>query len=123
MARFCQPDHVPNSVNEFKAAQKDRFGEAVNLNLNALWCLPTRPCFFLLWDLSAKQTPGKAAMESGMTAPKPIFCVVLGDGEGWLVEAEWPDGTIEQIDAFKAYLDAINWISTQSKVWLQKRGG
>jgi hypothetical protein len=62
-------------------------------------------------------------LKSGMTAPKPIFCVVLGDGEGWLVEAEWPDGTIEQIDAFKAYLDAINWISTQSKVWLQKRGG
>ncbi len=62
-------------------------------------------------------------MKSGMTAPNPIFCVVLGDREGWLVEAEWPDGTIEQIDAFKAYLDAINWISTQSKVWLQKRGG
>ena len=58
-----------------------------------------------------------------MTAPKPIFCVVLGDGERWRVEAEWPDGTIEQIDAFKAYLDAINWISTQSKVWLQKRDG
>jgi hypothetical protein len=27
----------------------------------------------------------------------PIFCVVLKDGEHWQVEAEWPDGTIEEV--------------------------
>jgi len=41
-----------------------------------------------------------------MAARKPIFCVVLSGSEQWLIEAEWPDGTIEQIDAFKAYFDA-----------------
>jgi hypothetical protein len=54
-------------------------------------------------------------------ALKPIFCVVLGDGERWIVEAEWPDGTIEQVDTFKACFDALNWVSTQSAAWLQER--
>ena len=40
-------------------------------------------------------------------APKPIFCVVLSNGQQWAVEAEWPDGTIEQIDTFKAHLARI----------------
>jgi hypothetical protein len=57
-----------------------------------------------------------------MVARKPIFCVVLSDGEQWQVEAEWPDGTIEQVDTFKAYFEALNWVSTQSGEWLQERG-
>ena len=54
-------------------------------------------------------------------APMPIFCVVLGDAEHWSVEAEWPDGTIEQVDIFKAHLAAINWIRTQFQSWVQGR--
>jgi hypothetical protein len=61
-------------------------------------------------------------MERGMAAPKPIFYVVLRDGKHWLVEAEWPDGTIEHINAFKAYFDAATWVNSQSKAWLKKRG-
>jgi hypothetical protein len=56
-----------------------------------------------------------------MTARKPIFCVVLSDGERWRVEAEWPDGTIEPIDSFKAYFEARDWVSNQSAAWLQAR--
>jgi hypothetical protein len=37
------------------------------------------------------------------------------------VEAELPDGTIEQVDVFKAQLAAINWIRTQSQSWVQGR--
>jgi hypothetical protein len=58
----------------------------------------------------------------GMAARRPIFCVVLGDGENWVVEAEWPDGTIEQINVFKAHYQAASWVSTQSEAWLKKRG-
>jgi hypothetical protein len=54
-------------------------------------------------------------------ALKPIFCVVLGDGERWIVEAEWPDGTIEQIEDFKAHFEAVNWIRTEAGSWLQER--
>jgi hypothetical protein len=53
-----------------------------------------------------------------MIAQKPIFCVVLGDGDQWLLEAEWPDGSIQQICSFKAHSDAVNWISAQSETWL-----
>ena len=35
-------------------------------------------------------------VSENMTARNPIFCVVLKDGEHSQVEAEWPDGTIEQ---------------------------
>ena len=57
-----------------------------------------------------------------MAARKPIFCV-LTDGEHWLVEAEWPDGTIEEVDSFKAHFEAMHWVNTQSKAWLESRGG
>ena len=35
---------------------------------------------------------------------KPIFCVVLSDGDNWSVKAEWPDGTIEPVDTFEGPL-------------------
>jgi hypothetical protein len=52
-------------------------------------------------------TSGGVTRPSGttVTAQKPFFCVVLNDGGQWHVEAEWSDGTIEQIDAFKAHLE------------------
>ena len=49
-----------------------------------------------------------------MTARTPIFCLVLKDGEHWEVEAEWPDGTIEPVYKFKAGLEALNWVKTES---------
>ena len=51
----------------------------------------------------------------------PILCVVLRDGDRWIVEAEWPDGTIEQVDTFRKYSEAVDWVRTQSEVWLQGR--
>jgi hypothetical protein len=52
---------------------------------------------------------------------KPIFYIVLGDCEQWIVEAEWPDGTIEQVETFKAYFDALAWLTTQSDAWLRQQ--
>ena len=56
-------------------------------------------------------------------ARKPVFCVILRDGQQWAVEAEWPDGTIEQIDTFKAHFEALNWVNDLSEAWLQDRSG
>jgi hypothetical protein len=36
-------------------------------------------------------------------------------------EAEWPDGTIEQVITFKAYFEAASWLRTQSECWLRER--
>ena len=52
---------------------------------------------------------------------KPIFCVVLRDGGEWTVEAEWPDGTIENVDAFNHQFEAADWIASQSEDWLKER--
>jgi hypothetical protein len=53
---------------------------------------------------------------------KPLFCVVQLADEQWTVEAEWPDGTIEEIDTFKNHSDAVDWVSTRSERWLEERG-
>ena len=54
-------------------------------------------------------------------AAKPIFCIVLADDDRWAVEAEWPDGTIERVDTFETYFDAMNWITTRSDEWVRGR--
>jgi hypothetical protein len=56
-----------------------------------------------------------------VTAPRPLFSVVLRDGDEWLIEAEWPDGSIEHVCTFKAHSDAAKWLKTQSQTWLQER--
>jgi hypothetical protein len=52
---------------------------------------------------------------------KPVFCVILGDGDYWSVEAEWPDGSIELVNKFKSYSEATSWLSTFSEEWLNSR--
>jgi hypothetical protein len=56
----------------------------------------------------------------GSTA-KPLFCIVLGDGDRWSVEVEWRDGTIEQVNTFGSYTAAADWVSTGSVDWLDTR--
>jgi hypothetical protein len=62
-----------------------------------------------------------ATMRMSITGTKPLFCVVLGDGDLWSVEAEWPDGTIEQVKTFKRYSEAAEWVKVRSKAWLDTR--
>jgi hypothetical protein len=56
-----------------------------------------------------------------VVAQKPLFHVVLSDSDQCFVEAEWPDGTIEQIDTFGLHIEAVNWLSTQSESWVRER--
>jgi hypothetical protein len=60
-------------------------------------------------------------IDAGMELVKPIFCLVLSDGQRWSVEAEWPDGTFEQVNTFKGYFEAASWLQTQSEPWLRER--
>jgi hypothetical protein len=52
---------------------------------------------------------------------RPLVHVALGDGDQWVIEAEWPDGSIEPICAFKAHDEAVNWVKTQSATWMRER--
>ena len=56
-----------------------------------------------------------------MIAQKPLFYVVLRDGDPRLIEAEWPDGSIEHVEAFEAHSEAVNWVKTHWETWLQER--
>jgi hypothetical protein len=47
--------------------------------------------------------------------------VVVRNDEECVVEAEWPDGTIEKIEAFRHEYEASDWIASQSEDWLQER--
>ena len=42
---------------------------------------------------------------------------MLSDGDQWVVEAEWPDGTLEFVNTFKDHASAAYWISARSKTW------
>ena len=52
------------------------------------------------------------------TAAKPLFHVSLGDRDEWVVEAEWPDGTLERVSTFKSHSAAAHWLGTASEAWL-----
>jgi len=60
---------------------------------------------------------------NGIVMLKPIFSVVLSDGDNWSVEAEWPDGTIEPVEDFRGHSDAVDWLNTRSESWLRERVG
>jgi hypothetical protein len=57
------------------------------------------------------------------TRAKPIFAVILRDGDRWTVEAEWPDGTIEQAIVVKSASDARSWINNTAEAWVRGRLG
>jgi hypothetical protein len=56
-----------------------------------------------------------------MVTKTPLLNVVLRDHDEWRIEAEWPDGSIEHVRTFKAYLDATRWLKAHSEAWLQER--
>jgi hypothetical protein len=41
-------------------------------------------------------------------AANPLFHVSLGDRDEWVIEAEWPDGTLEQVTSFKTHSAAAH---------------
>jgi hypothetical protein len=46
---------------------------------------------------------------------------VLRVNREWTIEAEWPDGTIEIVETFADYFEALRWLSTQSTTWIEQR--
>jgi hypothetical protein len=40
----------------------------------------------------------------------------------WYVEAEWADGTVEEIGEFGSIIEAWNWLAYQSQAWVEQRG-
>jgi hypothetical protein len=60
---------------------------------------------------------------SGLAGGRSIllFCIVLRDGARWAVEAEWPDGSIELVETFGDYFDALNWVTNKAAAWTKQR--
>ena len=52
---------------------------------------------------------------------KPLFHVTLSDRDEWVIEAEWPDSTLERVSTFGDYSGAADWIANQSETWLAVR--
>jgi hypothetical protein len=56
---------------------------------------------------------------------RPIFKpreVRTPDMTHWYVEAEWADGTIDEIGQFQSISEAWDWMARQSQAWLEERG-
>jgi hypothetical protein len=57
--------------------------------------------------------------------PRPILKpreIKTAEKSQWYAEAEWADGTIEEIGQFKSISEAWNWIARYSRTWLEERG-
>ncbi len=52
---------------------------------------------------------------------KPLFHVTLSDRDQWVVEAEWPNSTLERVSTFRDYSAAADWIANQSEACLAAR--
>ena len=53
------------------------------------------------------------------TEETPIFHVILSDRDEWVIEAEWPDGTLERVTAFKNHSAASDWVANRSEARVQ----
>ena len=56
--------------------------------------------------------------------PRPMFKpreIRATDMTHWYVEAEWADGTIDEIGQFTSIAEAWGWIAQQSKAWTEDR--
>ena len=56
--------------------------------------------------------------------PRPMFKpreIRATDMTHWYVEAEWADGTIDEIGQFTSIGEAWGWIAQQSRAWTEGR--
>ena len=63
-------------------------------------------------------------MSKSAASNRPIFKpreVKAADNVFWYMEAEWADGTIEEIGQFSSGLEAWDWIARHSRGWLNER--
>jgi hypothetical protein len=49
--------------------------------------------------------------------PRPIFKPREINATLWYVEAEWPDGRVDEIGQFTSSAEAWRWIATESRAW------
>ena len=52
---------------------------------------------------------------------RSFFLCSAGHKREWIVEARWPDGLTEMVEIFADYFEALQWLSTQSTIWLEQR--
>jgi len=55
------------------------------------------------------------------SSEKPLFHLILSARDEWVVEAEWPDSTLERVKSFRDHSTAADWIANQSEAWLAAR--
>jgi hypothetical protein len=58
-----------------------------------------------------------------MAVRKPTFIVrALDDDAGYLIEAHWPDGEIEDVSGVHRTMDgAVKWLNEEAEPWVKDR--
>jgi hypothetical protein len=51
----------------------------------------------------------------------PVLQIRNANGGAWIVHAEFPDGSFEEISGFRTENDANEWIATSLQQWLDRR--
>jgi hypothetical protein len=56
-----------------------------------------------------------------MSAAEPFFCVVMHHERKWTIEATWPDKSVEVVETFADYFEALRWVGLEASAWVEKR--
>jgi hypothetical protein len=52
----------------------------------------------------------------------PALQIRTTNGESWLVRAQFPDGSFEDIPGFRSENEANEWVAKELQGWLDRRG-
>jgi hypothetical protein len=68
-----------------------------------------------------QDTTRAQARVPAMTSTIPVLQIRNMESGAWMVHAQFPDGTFEEIVGFKSESDANAWIATDLQRWLDER--
>jgi hypothetical protein len=53
-----------------------------------------------------------------MSTAAPFFCVVMHHERRWTIEATWPDKSVEAVETFTDYFEALKWLNSKASAWI-----
>jgi hypothetical protein len=56
-----------------------------------------------------------------MSTAAPFFCVVMHHERKWTIEATWPDKSVEVVETFTDYFEALKWLNSEASEWVAQQ--
>ena len=57
----------------------------------------------------------------GERAAEPFFCILMHHERKWTIDATWPDKSVEHVETFTDYFEAMKWLNSEASAWVAKQ--